>query len=146
MDVQLWAKMNTEINDIFITPPDYEGFRIYSERGIIGSWKDGGDILISKNYYVEWWERMEDLGYKKSTAIFRWFGEEAIWYPLQELWIKIFNTRPQPVAVYGYDSLTERDFMRISKKYNASYVVIKKPNKLNFMQVHENKYFRVYKL
>jgi len=39
--VQLWAKENTPIDAMFITPPYLQGFRIYSERGAVAEWKDG---------------------------------------------------------------------------------------------------------
>jgi hypothetical protein len=44
--VQLWAKENTPIDAMFITPPYLQGFRIYSERGAVAEWKDDSSILI----------------------------------------------------------------------------------------------------
>lgn len=61
-DVQLWAKRNTPKDALFITPPYREGFRIFSERGIVGDWKDGTQQYFDIEYSYEWWRRMRDLG------------------------------------------------------------------------------------
>jgi len=61
-DVQLWAKRNTPRDALFITPPYREGFRIFSERGIVGDWKDGTQQYFDIEYSYEWWRRMRDLG------------------------------------------------------------------------------------
>jgi hypothetical protein len=61
-DVQLWAKRNTPKDALFLTPPYREGFRIFSERGIVGDWKDGTQQYFDVKYSYEWWRRMQDLG------------------------------------------------------------------------------------
>jgi len=60
--VQLWAKDNTDINDVFITPPAIEGFRIQSERSIYGDWKDGQQAYFNPEFGYEWEKRMNALG------------------------------------------------------------------------------------
>lgn len=61
-DVQLWAKRNSPKDALFITPPYKEGFRIFSERSIVGDWKDGTQQYFDIEYSYEWWRRMKDLG------------------------------------------------------------------------------------
>ncbi|MCM8787209.1 MAG: EpsG family protein [Candidatus Omnitrophica bacterium] len=61
IEVQKWVKDNTDINSIFLTPPFKKGFRIYSERSIIGEYKEGGHVLFSYNFAKEWKERIEIL-------------------------------------------------------------------------------------
>lgn len=64
-DVQFWAKNNTQKSDIFLTPPYLTGFRIFSERPIVGEWKDGTQQYFDSEYGDIWWERMNDLGMGK---------------------------------------------------------------------------------
>lgn len=60
--VQMWARDHTQVSDIFITPPYLTGFRIFSERTIVGEWKDGTQQYFDSEYGSVWWERMNDLG------------------------------------------------------------------------------------
>lgn len=60
-DVQQWAQQNTPAAAVFVTPPYYYGFRIESERPIVGEWKDGTQQYFSVPFTAVWWERMNDL-------------------------------------------------------------------------------------
>jgi len=64
-EAQLWARNNTQKTDTFITPPYLTGFRIFSERPIVGEWKDGTQQYFDSEYGPVWWERMNDLGKDK---------------------------------------------------------------------------------
>ena len=59
---QLWAKENTPLDAIFITPPYLQGFRVFSERGTVAEWKDGTQQYFDTEYSYEWWERTNDIG------------------------------------------------------------------------------------
>ena len=59
--VQIWAKENTKPTDLFLTPPNMTGFRIFSQRPIVGEWKDGTQQYFDAEYSYEWWRRMQDL-------------------------------------------------------------------------------------
>ncbi len=61
MDVQIWAKVNTRPQDVFLVPPDATGFRIFSERPIIGDIKDGAAVIYSPVYAKQWYKRMSKL-------------------------------------------------------------------------------------
>jgi hypothetical protein len=61
VDVQQWCKTNTPIEAMFFVPPDIQGFRIHSQRAIVGDWKDGAPSVFSETYARRWWERMEEL-------------------------------------------------------------------------------------
>ncbi|MFC1713592.1 DUF6798 domain-containing protein [Candidatus Poribacteria bacterium] len=65
-EAQLWARNNTQKSDTFITPPYTTGFRIFSERPIVGEWKDGTQQYFDSEYGPVWWERMNDLGRDKN--------------------------------------------------------------------------------
>ena len=60
-DVQLWAKNNTSVESVFLTPPSLHGFRVLSQRGIVGNKKDGGLVFYSEKYAQQWQQRMNHL-------------------------------------------------------------------------------------
>lgn len=64
LDVQRWAKSNTNVGDVFIVPPYTEGFRVESERGIYGDWKDGTLMNFNPDFGREWFRRMRKIGLK----------------------------------------------------------------------------------
>ena len=59
---QLWAKENTPLDAMFIIPPYLQGFRVFSERGVVADWKDGTQQYFDTQYSYIWWERICDLG------------------------------------------------------------------------------------
>jgi hypothetical protein len=60
--VQEWVRLHTDVDSILLTPPEIQGFRVFSERGIVGEWKDGTQQFFSPSYAIEWWQRMQALG------------------------------------------------------------------------------------
>lgn len=58
---QLWIRENTPSNSIFLTNPYKKGFRVFSERSIVGEYKDGGPLLFSFVFALEWDKRMNDV-------------------------------------------------------------------------------------
>ena len=76
--VQIWAKENTEQTDLFLTPPGMTGFRIFSQRPIVGEWKDGTQQYFDADYSYEWWRRMQDLKSERGgSQNFNKLGKEA---------------------------------------------------------------------
>ncbi len=61
INVQLWAKENTQKTDIFLVPPDQTGFRIYSQRPIVADIKDGAVSMYNPNYAKNWFAKINDL-------------------------------------------------------------------------------------
>lgn len=62
IDAQIWAKENTPLDAMFITPPYLQSFRVFSERGVVADWKDGTQQYFDIQYSYIWWERINDLG------------------------------------------------------------------------------------
>jgi hypothetical protein len=60
--VQVWARENTPREALFLTPPGETGFRVFSERGTLGEWKDGTQQFFANAWALGWWERMHALG------------------------------------------------------------------------------------
>lgn len=59
--VQEWAKANTPSEAVFLVPPEWSGFRSFSQRSIVADAKDGGMVFYSAAYAAEWEKRMADL-------------------------------------------------------------------------------------
>ena len=72
--IQLWAKLNTPENSIFIIPPHLEGFRIESERSIYVSWKDGTVAFFDEDLGSIWLKRLQMLGFQPTR------GEDTLDY------------------------------------------------------------------
>ncbi len=68
LDLQRWAKDNTEIDAVFIVPYDTQAFRIESGRSIYGDWKDGTLTNFNPDFGREWMDRMETLGYDEGYS------------------------------------------------------------------------------
>ena len=115
-DTQLWIKSNTSKNSIIIVPPYLEGFRIDSERSILGSWKDGTMSNFSHDIAIKWWERMTDL--------------------------ECYSKECKP----NYSNLSEDKIKSISIKYNANYIIFEKDKYLPMSQVFANNSFVVYRI
>jgi len=61
-EVQDWVRLNTPKDAIFVTPPQEAGFRVFSERTVVGEWKDGTQQYFDEQFATEWAARMEALG------------------------------------------------------------------------------------
>lgn len=130
---QLWAKNNSLKEDVFIVPPYLwwfynTGWRVLSERSII---VDLSDLLESSFYppHLDYWlPRFEDVA---PGALSQFKGDY------------FENVK---ITKKAYNSLTEKDILRISNKYNAKYFVSEKSNQYDFSVVYENSGFIIYKI
>ena len=59
---QNWVRENTPRDAVLLTPPREAGFRVFSERTIVGEWKDGTQQYFDDAFVREWGARMEALG------------------------------------------------------------------------------------
>jgi hypothetical protein len=59
---QNWVRENTPRDAVILTPPKEAGFRVFSERTIVGEWKDGTQQYFDDSFVREWGARMEILG------------------------------------------------------------------------------------
>ncbi|MFA7235488.1 MAG: DUF6798 domain-containing protein [Phycisphaeraceae bacterium] len=58
---QRWARGNTERDALFVTPMEMGGFRVYSQRAVVGEWRDGTQLYFDGGFAEQWWERMRSL-------------------------------------------------------------------------------------
>jgi hypothetical protein len=65
---QNWARENTPRTALFLTPPKEAGFRVFSERSIVGEWKDGTQQYFDDGFAKEWGRRMETVMTKEFGA------------------------------------------------------------------------------
>jgi len=117
--VQRWAKEHTGVDDRFIVPPDLEGFRVYSERGIVASWKDGTAAFWYPALASKWLSRMVELRY-------------------------IADSGNNIIDKYG--DLTGKEFLDLGWRYSAGYAVVRKPSSTDLPRVYENEQFVVFGL
>ncbi len=61
-DTQLWVAAHTPKEAVILTPPQREGFRVFSRRAVVGEWKDGTQQFFSDPFTWQWKQRMADLG------------------------------------------------------------------------------------
>lgn len=59
--MQLWIKEYTPLNTTFVSDPYLEGIRVFSERQMLGSIKDGAVVMYDQNYARYWSDLMNDL-------------------------------------------------------------------------------------
>ena len=68
VEVQHWARSNSDISSLFIVPPDMRGFRIDAERTIVGDYKDGIQMYFNPDFGYQWEERMKLFGAELPTS------------------------------------------------------------------------------
>lgn len=115
---QTWVKDHTPIDAILITPPQIYGFRVYSQRTVVGEWRDGTLAFFNRTFGIDWWQRMEDLGMNEKNYL-----------------------------TYNNNNYLALNFTVIALKYHASYFVTFTNNNLNlslYNRVYENSVYSVY--
>jgi hypothetical protein len=87
---QDWVRTHTPRSAVLLTPPKEAGFRVFSERTIVGEWKDGTQQYFDDAFVKEWGARMEALGDDYETlpedrllALARRFGASYVVLPRQ---------------------------------------------------------------
>ncbi|MBL7196673.1 MAG: hypothetical protein ISS47_01090 [Candidatus Omnitrophica bacterium] len=123
INTQIWARENTSSETVFITPPYLEGFRIHSQRGIAVENKDGGVSIFDIKFALEWWQRMNVLGYNNLS-------------------ITVLDFVPE--CKKAYNNLDEKEIIQLSNKYEADYIVTEKEKQLDLELAYQNDHFKVY--
>ncbi len=116
-DIQQVARRVSDKDDVFIVPPSIPGFTNYSLRATLGDWAEGSTLLYLDNRFTEeWFERMRDLGWHSP------FGAEN-----------------------GYNSLSTEAILATAQKYDAKFIVTKKPKRFALQHLYENEQFILYR-
>lgn len=120
-----WARDNTSINSIFITPPYISGFRVYSQRSTFVEWHDDGSFAIFNiPYEIKWYERINNFKYDK------WYVNPDSWYDLKKKY---------------FDYSTEK-FVFLAKKVKAKYIITENSQILELEKIYHNNHFCIYVL
>jgi GH35 family endo-1,4-beta-xylanase len=61
VQAQLWASKYSPRDAVFLTPPQQGGFRIYSERPVVGEWRDGTQLYFASQFAEDWGKKMSKL-------------------------------------------------------------------------------------
>jgi hypothetical protein len=113
---QLWAKDNTPKDTWFITPPEIWSFydsewRVFSERSTVATHSELLEAAFAPHYVSYWLARFNDLA---PGAFDKFRGN-------------FFDN--QKITAQAFYQLSTADFQRLAVKYNASYLVLEKPNR-----------------
>ena len=136
VDVQQWARNNSPIDSVFITPPYKLGFRVIAQRSPVVEWVDAGAMNWAPGFEREWLRRLGDLGV---------LDRQGLWRLL--LATSSFRKGVAEIdqAVASYNSINESQINSIARRYGAKYVVRDKEG-LPFPLVHANQSFFVYQI
>lgn len=119
LELQRWARENTPAAALFLVPPDTYGFRVFSLRSPVTEWLDGGAMHWAPGFEKDWARRIADL--------------------------RAESPRPEG-ADLGYSAIKEEGFIRLGRKYGASYVVRRGGTALAFKPLYSNPGFTLYAL
>ncbi len=116
-DVQVWCREHTPRDAVLLTPPSLQGFRCFSERAIVGDYKDGAPHMYNPPSFLEWWRRMEEMevephGWSCSDSAFQQFSEEKM------AWL--------------------------CREYGATYAVVRSEHSLSWRRLYDNGTYAVY--
>lgn len=119
LELQNWARGNTPVQSVFLVPPDTYGFRVFSLRSPVTEWLDGGAMHWAPGFEKDWAQRIADL--------------------------RAESPHPEG-ADLGYSAINEEGFIRLGRKYGASYVVRGSGAALAFKTLYSNPDFTLYAL
>ncbi len=140
IDTQLWLRDNTPLDALVLSPPGDIGFRIYSQRSIVGNARDSTYANISRAFAFELRERGADLvGYDGSRIMpipplidFKKRGGFSFRRKVEK---KMKN------YYAGLDAVRIQEFI---DKYAVDYVVMYVENRLPLPLLYENELYAVY--
>ncbi len=110
-DVQRWARKHTDKDTRFLTPPDMEGFRVFSERPVVGEFKDAAAVLWDAQY-ADYWRR-----WVRSFRGDPYATDLAIWERFRRQW----------------DLLDASAILELARQYDSDYVVFRRPDWLAWL-------------
>jgi hypothetical protein len=116
-EIQNWVRLNTPKTAVFLTPPkgNDQAFRVFSERTIVGEWKDGTQQYFDDAFVREWGKRMADLagGEDKDPAHFT--------------------------------DRSDAELLELAARYGASYIVLPSKPERALLSVYGNRHYTVYR-
>jgi len=131
VDVQRWARKNTQVDARFITPPGRWGvnesdWRVYSERASAVTLSELLVAAFQPGYEEGWKSRFELVA---PGALSRFNGDYF---------------RNAEITRRAYNSLSPEDLFSAACSLDSQYIVSEKPSSFPFPLVYENSGFTVY--
>ncbi len=122
-DVQDWANAHSPVESLFLTPIQPGGFRLKSNRAVVGEWRDGTQLYFSSVFANQWWNRMTDLQPGLLT-----------------------NSQGRSILSAGrsLDSVDDEALVKLAGKYSANFIVLPKRDGRTLPVAYENADYAVY--
>jgi hypothetical protein len=126
VEISEHAKKSTPSDALFITPPDFEAFRFYSQRSNFIDYKA---ILHDNAYLLEWQKRMR-LVYNVGTD-----NSEKGFHLL-------------PIAKAHFNTLSDSAMIQLCVQNHIGYVIRENgfPLQMGFNKIDSTAYYSIYKL
>ena len=121
---QDWARIHTPDDAVFLTPAQQNGFRVHSQRAIVGEWRDGTQLYFSTAFAQPWWERMQALQPGLRVA-----------------------PDGQRLLVQGrsISQLPDAQIIALAKQFNAGYAVLAAEVPRRLVEVYRNAKWAIYR-
>ncbi|NRA39786.1 MAG: endo-1,4-beta-xylanase [Planctomycetes bacterium] len=121
-DVQNWARNNTAIDARFACSINRSGFRIDSERAVVGEWRDGTQMYFSHNFSVPWWQRMQSL-------------QTGLDYDSE---LRRLDKRGRTLSFAN-----DHELLDIAEKQDVDYFVLPRSRQGNLVSVYQNQFWQI---
>jgi len=127
-ETQDWARENSRPDAVFLNPPDWSGFEVFSRRTPAISWQDLGRSIYSSqtarseiDHYLRYHLGPEPLPWRR----------EAFWGLAEQ-----------------YRSLSDAELLRLGERFGADYAILPAAAAPHptLKPVHQNRHFTVYRL
>lgn len=126
-DIQLWARINTPKDSVFVNPPAWCGFEVFSDRASIISICDVGRSIYSSNTAVEELRRIR--AYSEPTN-----------------GVELLSAQNFLNLERRYETLSAAELRDLASAFGATYAIMPKRKKLSFPHAYQNSGFVVYQL
>lgn len=118
--VQVWVKEHSATDTTVLIPPLERGFRVFSERPVVGVLKDGGLHQNNPRLLSEWWRRMQDLGCREDG--------------------------PTTIRCRNFREFSADELARLGRRYDADLLVTYRDHDLPWEPLYVNNHWAVYHL
>ena len=133
LEAQQWARENTPLEAVFITPPEKGGiyepeWRVFSERSSVVTVIDLLEVALRPQYFETWQERFAVLAPGAMEQFNGNYFESDIF------------------ASQAFYSLSDSALVEAAERFHAGYLVVEKPHLRDFPVVYENQDYVIYSL
>jgi hypothetical protein len=132
-EAQRWARENTPLDTVFITPPHrwwfYEPeWRVGAERSTVVTLSELLEIAFDPSYVPDWRARFSTLA------------------PGAEQQLRGDVLENNAITARAFYSLSAEQLQAAGHRFGASYLVIEKPHSYPFPMVYQNEAFVIYRI